>query len=167
LQSIHNLKGERNAQLILRRLEKEEGLINSFRNEEGEKVFYLTKVGRSVVRCEKVRRKTPLVTHFLMRNQFYIYVGCPMAWDNEISINNKVVCDATFEKDNQLYFVEIDNLQSSKNNTSKIKRYVKIREESTQKFVLIWVTSTHARKIRLERQLNGVDSTVYLYTDLI
>jgi hypothetical protein len=167
IQIIHRLKGERNARKVLHRLENNEGLISSFRNEEGEKVYYLNKAGRSVVDCEMVRRKTPLVNHFIMRNQFYIYSGCPMSWVNEILINDKLICDAAFQKNKKIYFIEVDNLQLSKNNTSKIKRYVKIREESLDDFTLIWVTSTHARKIRLERQLKELDSTVYLYTDLI
>lgn len=148
-------------------MEQEEGLVKSFRNEEGEKVYYLSKLGAETVSAEKIRRKTHLVNHFLMRNQYFIYAGMPSSWETEMQINNKIVADAVYKMKNKYVFVEVDNLQTFKANIQKIKRYKEIQQQSKDEFTLVWVTSTHARKQRLERHLEGLNSIVYLYSDLI
>lgn len=105
-----------------------------------------------------------------MRNQFYIYSGLPSSWQNEVKINKLIIADAMYTTgvDIQKYnFVEIDNLQNFKSNLSKIKRYKEIAKLTDQPFEIHFVTSTHARKLRLERHLEGLESSVYLYSDLI
>lgn len=127
-------------------------------------MFHLIKEGAEMV-DGKPRRKTHLVNHYLMRNQLYIHCGMPSTWENEMQVNNKIVADAVFRK-NGLYLVEADNLQSFKANLMKIRRYKEIARKS-EDFTLIWITSTHARKIRLERRMSDLKHAVYVYTDLL
>ena len=166
LQIIHRLGKTRNACRILQRIE-EDGLINSFRSESTEKVYHLNKAGREVVDCSIIRRKTHLVNHFIMRNQLYIFSGMPSTWKNEKTVNSKITCDAMYTKCKQFYICEVDNLQNFRENLNKIKKYKEIQKKTKDPFTLVWVTSTHARKIRLERHLKDLNSVVYLYSDLI
>jgi HSP90 family molecular chaperone len=50
-------------------------------------VYYLNKTGREYVECEKIRKKGGHVTHTVMRNEFWLYIGCPFEWRNEVKVS--------------------------------------------------------------------------------
>lgn len=169
LQKLHDLKSDRNAQRILKEMEK---YLSSFF--VGQNVYYLNKEGRERVNCDVIRKKTLNANHYLMRNDVYIAFGCPESWQSEIRIisqkgNNKitVVCDALFEANNRTHIVEIDNTQTMKKNRAKIKKYRRLVERNVlgknPKF--IWVTTTSYRREKLLELCEGLDVDVYLSTD--
>ena len=164
LQKMVDLGKTRNAQRVLRDLSD---YISNF-TEDKKKVYYLNSKGRERVQAEKVRKKTAMVTHYLMRNDLYITVGRPVSWRNEveISINNvSLIADAAYISDKLHHFIEVDNKQSMSNNIQKIKKYKKLSTYNSQ-FVLIWVTTTPYRKKKLESLSQGLKFKIYLWEDL-
>ncbi|GIN39072.1 replication-relaxation family protein [Heyndrickxia oleronia] len=164
LQRMVNLGKTRNAQRILKDLSN---YISNF-TENKKKVYYLNSNGRERVQSEKIRKKTAMVTHYLMRNDLYITVGRPISWRNEveISINSvSLIADAAYISNKLHHFVEIDNKQSMSNNIQKIKKYKKLSTYNPQ-FVLIWVTTTPYRKKKLESLSQGLKFKIYLWEDL-
>ncbi|WP_436580469.1 replication-relaxation family protein [Heyndrickxia oleronia] len=154
----------RNAQRVLKDLSN---YVSSFTDDK-KNVYYLNSNGRERVQAEKVRKKTAMVTHYLMRNDLYITVGCPVSWRNEveISINNvSLIADAAYISDKLHHFIEVDNKQSMSNNIQKIKKYKKLSTYNP-KFVLIWVTTTPYRKKKLESLSQGLKFKIYLWEDL-
>jgi hypothetical protein len=164
LQRMVNLGKTRNAQRVLKDLSN---YVSSFTDDK-KNVYYLNSNGRERVQAEKVRKKTAMVTHYLMRNDLYITVGCPVSWRNEveISINNvSLIADAAYISDKLHHFIEVDNKQSMSNNIQKIKKYKKLSTYNPQ-FVLIWVTTTPYRKKKLESLSQGLKFKIYLWEDL-
>ena len=164
LQRMVNLCKTRNAQRVLKDLSN---YVSSFTDDK-KNVYYLNSNGRERVQAEKVRKKTAMVTHYLMRNDLYITVGCPVSWRNEveISINNvSLIADAAYISDKLHHFIEVDNKQSMSNNIQKIKKYKKLSTYNPQ-FVLIWVTTTPYRKKKLESLSQGLKFKIYLWEDL-
>ena len=169
LQILHDLKSDRNAQRILKEMDK---YLSSFY--DGHNVYYLNKEGRERVNCDVIRKKTHNVNHYLMRNDVYIDYECPESWRNEIRfISQKgkskfvVVCDATFEKDGITYLVEIDNTQTMKKNRVKIEKYRRMIERNVFGGMprLIWVTTTPYRAELLKELCDGLEVGIYLTTD--
>ncbi|MCM3239026.1 replication-relaxation family protein [Heyndrickxia oleronia] len=164
IQRMVNLGKTRNAQRVLKDLSN---YISSFTDDK-KNVYYLNSNGRERVQAEKVRKKTAMVTHYLMRNDLYITVGRPVSWRNEveISINNvSLIADAAYISDKLHHFIEVDNKQSMSNNIQKIKKYKKLSTYHPQ-FVLIWVTTTPYRKKKLESLSQGLKFKIYLWEDL-
>ncbi len=166
---LHDLKSDRNAQRVLKEMEK---YLSSFY--DGQNIYYLNKEGRERVNSDVVRKKSHNVNHYLMRNDVYINFGCPSTWKNEIRfISQKgkskiiVVCDATFEKNNKTYLVEIDNTQTMKKNRTKVDKYRRMIERNVFGGMptLIWVTTTKYRQDALLELCGGLDVQVYLTTD--
>ena len=127
LQAIHNLKSDRNANRFLNDMSE---YLCSFRNGL-ENVYYLSKEGRERVKCDVIRKKTPQIQHFLLRNQLWIHLNCPSGWENEIKIeagNTSIVCDAKYTANNIPVFVEVDISQPMSVNKKKIEKYKKIQE---------------------------------------
>lgn len=164
MQVIHDLKSDRNAQRVMKQLEP---YVNVFK--EGQNIYYLNKKGRLRVDCEKVRKKTHNVNHYLMRNDLYIQLGMPPTWRNEIRIKNGdiiVVTDAIFKTDRD-NIVEIDNTQTMRKNRIKIEKYRRLIERNAFKKPpnIYWVTTTDNRKRKLTELCEGLRVYVYLQKD--
>lgn len=84
-----------------------------------------------MVGSEKVITKTLQYEHTLMRNDIYIHFNCPKNWHNEYLIpakEFKIVPDALFQAENEVYFLEVDHMQKMKENYAKIDKYRKFRD---------------------------------------
>lgn len=166
LQKMHNLGQTRNAQRILNSLSE---YVSSFTDEK-KKVYYLNSEGRERVQAEKVRKKTAMVTHYLMRNDLFIIKGRPSTWENEVKIElpgtkTSIIADAAYIFNKIHCFVEVDYKQSMRKNAAKIKRYKQLSTINPQ-FKLIWVTTTLYRKNKIESLCAELDYKVYLWEDL-
>ncbi|MEH7391507.1 replication-relaxation family protein [Bacillus sp. JJ1474] len=164
LQKMHNLGQTRNAQRILFSLSE----YISYFNEEKKKIYYLNTAGREMVQAEKIRKKTPQVNHFLMRNDLYITKGRLSNWKNEVkvSVNDiSLIADAAYIFNKLHHFVEIDYKQSMSKNIQKIKRYKKLSTFNPQ-FALVWVTTTPYRKKRIEELCKELNCKVYLWNEI-
>ena len=99
----------RNTNYVLRNLSEH---LMSIR-EGYQSIYYLSKIGRDYVDCEKIRKKGNHIQHFIMRNQFWLFIKCPRDWKNEVKISNGkdlVVADAIFTRNGFYHFLEVDNL---------------------------------------------------------
>lgn len=164
LQKMIKLGQTRNAQRVLSDMDE----YISYFNEERKKVYYLNAAGRERVQAEKVRKKTAMVTHYLMRNDLFIHLGRPSTWKNEvkISINDvSIISDAAFISNKIHHFIEVDFKQSMSKNLAKIKRYKQLATINPQ-FALVWVTTTPYRKKKLESLCTGLNGKVFLWDDI-
>ncbi|MFT4415338.1 replication-relaxation family protein [Fredinandcohnia humi] len=166
IEKLHPLGQTRNAQRILRDMSE---YLSFFVNER-KKVYYLNKEGRERVEATKVRKKTPLIYHYLMRNDLYINQGRPSSWRNEMKIKIpdskiSIVADAVFIKNKIHHFVEVDYRQSMSSNATKVRKYQQLSEFNPQ-FVVMWITLTPYRKKKLESMCNGLNVQVYLWDDI-
>lgn len=167
IEKLHPLGKTRNAQRVLSEMNE---YISNFTNER-KKVYYLNKEGRERVEAKKVRKKTPLINHYLMRNDLFINQGRPSSWRNEMKIeipDSKVsiIPDAVFIKNKVHHFVEVDYKQSMSKNAAKVKKYQQLYELNPQ-FVIMWITLTPYRKKKLETMCKGLNVQVYLWDDII
>src|SRR5690625_1956216 len=153
LQILENLGGERNAQRIMQRLEREK-YVSSVRYEK--KIYYLSKKGQREIGSEKELKKR-MIRHTIMRNDLYIQLGTPVDWRKEVSIrlngNLLLVADAKFTQSGINHFVEIDIQQNMKNNADKIRKYKELFRVIFNQYkhhpVLIWKTQSEIRKKKL------------------
>lgn len=167
---IHNLKSDRNAQRVLKAMEEYLNVIK-----EGENIYYLNSKGRETVNCDKVRKKTSTVEHYLMRNYLYIALGCPHEWRNEveiISIKQKdkliVRSDALIKKGDFYTVIEVDNAQKMTENLKKIDRYRVLKDRGAFGILApkyVWITRTEYRKQELLKACQGMNVEVYLLSD--
>jgi len=167
LQILENLGGERNAQRIMQRLEKEK-YVSSIRYEK--KIYYLSKKGQRQIGSEKELKKK-WIQHTIMRNDLYIKLGMPKDWKKEVNLKMNgelfLVTDAMFTKNGVNHFVEIDNQQTMKNNIDKIRKYKELSSVIFEQFghypVLIWYTLSEIRKEKLKETCTkaGVKFVIY------
>lgn len=139
-------------------------------------IYYLNKYGSDYVGCNKVRKKTGNVNHAIMRNEFYFYNSCPSDWKNEIKVSDgeiTVVVDAMFTKLHTTHFLEVDNLQSMKENRTKIERYKGLYkngllEQSLGHLpTLVWIATTELRRMQLKEACEGLPVVqVYLFDEI-
>jgi len=136
-------------------------------------IYYLNKDGREYADCEKVRKKGGHVQHFILRNQFWLFYKCPRDWKNEVKISNgkaSVVSDAVFTRNGFYHFLEVDNLQSMKENRAKITRYKNLLESLVKQYgyhpTIVWVTTTEHRRKQLEKSCEGLKVKVYTIIDI-
>jgi hypothetical protein len=172
IQSIHRLKSDRNAQRVLKQMEQ---YVNVFR--DGENIYYLNAEGRALVNCDKVRKSTGNVQHYIMRNYIYIAFDCPTSWRNEIRIKSegvtkkdKVVCvaDALFKQGDVYCVVEVDNTQTMKKNQAKIERYRLLKQRGSFGMLapkFIWITTSEYRRNELLKLSEGLNVQVFTLTD--
>lgn len=166
LQMIHNLKGDRNANRILNDMDQ---YLHSFRHGM-EKVYYLSKEGRERIKAKTIRKKTPNVQHFLLRNQLWIHLKCPASWKNEVRIkvgDKSIVCDAMYQNKGSHVFVEVDISQPMAVNMKKIERYHQIRDLTKQEFYLIWVTELESRRSKLKELAGDLPCAVYTLNEIL
>lgn len=161
IQRIHNLKGDRNANRFLNDMGE---YLSSFRHGL-EKVYYLNKSGRDRVNCEVIRKKTPQIQHYILRNQAWIHLGRPFDWENEVKIivgDTSIICDAKYTAKGKIpVFVEIDVSQAMAVNQRKIEKYRKFKELTGQKFFLIWITELDSRRVKLKELSEGLSAIVH------
>jgi hypothetical protein len=166
LQRIHNLKGERNANRVLNSMDE---YLNKFRHGM-EYVYCLNKAGRERVQCDVIRKKTPNIDHFLLRNQLWIHLKYPSTWENEIRINvgdQSIVCDAKFmAKGGIPVFVEADVTQPMIKNKQKADRYRKIKAMSADPFHVVWITQLDSRRAKLNELMEGLTGRVYTLNEI-
>ncbi|MER2058820.1 MAG: replication-relaxation family protein [Niallia sp.] len=136
-------------------------------------IYYLSKNGREYVDCEKVRKKGGHVQHVVMRNEIWLQFKCPKDWRNEVKISDEktsVVADAVFTRNGFYHFLEVDNLQSMKENRTKINRYKELLDSLVKQFgyfpTLVWLTTTEHRRKQLESACNGLNFKVFTINDI-
>ncbi|MGG3801816.1 replication-relaxation family protein [Metabacillus fastidiosus] len=166
MQKLHNLGEIRNAQRVLRNMSE---YVSSFTSDR-KNIYYLNKEGRERVDASKVRKKTAMINHYLMRNDLYIAIGKPSTWKNEPKIkipdsNIFIISDALFISNKLHHFIEVDYKQSMSKNTAKIKRYRQIHQINPQ-FMLIWITTTAYRKNKLLSLCEGLNVQVLVWDDI-
>jgi len=166
------LKSVRNTNRVLKGLEH---FVSSIRDGY-QSIYYLNSIGREYVGCDKVRKKTGLVQHTIMRNEFYQYAQCPSDWENEIKVSDgeaTVIVDAMYTKVGVMHFLEVDHLQFMKENRAKIERYKALYETGALEQqlghfpTLVWLTTTELRRIQLKEACEGLPvAQVYLYNEI-
>ncbi|MEK3976032.1 replication-relaxation family protein [Psychrobacillus sp. FSL K6-1267] len=133
-------------------------------------VYYLSKIGREYVGCDKIRKKGNHVQHTIMRNQLWLYYGYPRDWQNEMKVileNKYIIVDAMFTRNNFHHFLEVDNLQTMKENREKIKRYIQMIHKFRLQFgyfpTIVWLTTSEVRRKQLLEACKDLPS-VKVYT---
>lgn len=172
LRYYFGLGQKRNANRVLRDLS--DYLMNIRDGQQS--IYYLSKLGREYVGCDKIRKKSSNVQHYIMRNEFYFYNSCPSDWKNEIKVSDgssTVIVDAIYTKIHTTHFLEVDNLQSMAENRLKIKRYEELLSngllaEKLGHFpTLVWLTTTELRRIQLKELCGGLPVTkVFTYDEI-
>lgn len=171
INKMHYLKSVRNTNRVLKEMQP---YLSSFR-EGYDTVYYLNREGREMIGSEKVRKKTPQVRHFLMRNDFYIFVGQPAEWKQEIKITDgttTVITDALYMKQGKYHFLEVDNEQMMVENRKKIDKYKAMQAAGVfQKQFgyfpkVIYLTTSEYRKKKLSGMLEGIPFEVYTHGDI-
>lgn len=161
LRFYFGLKSIRNTNRVLKGIEY---YISSVRDGY-QSIYYLNANGREYVGCDKVRKKGGRVQHSIMRNEFYFYNNCPSDWENEIKVSDcqsTVIVDAMYSKVGVTHFLEVDHLQSMKENRAKIERYKALYEnEALQQSLghfptLVWLTTTELRRIQIKEACEGL-----------
>ncbi|MEK4305836.1 replication-relaxation family protein [Oceanobacillus sp. FSL K6-0251] len=167
LQIINNLGGDRNAQRVLSRMEKDK-LLLAARMEK--KIYYLSNKGKQIIGSNQGKLNKKEITHVLMRNDLYIKLGMPSDWKKERPVKwgeNKLIPDATFRKAGEYHFIEIDNQQTMATNTEKIKKYKELSHVIFKQYnhrpTVIWYAASDLRKKKLENLCvkNGLKFEVY------
>jgi hypothetical protein len=185
LQVIHRLGSDRNAQRFLTNME-DEGFIKSNRYEM--KVYSLTTKGKNIIGSNK-EVTTNQLEHNLMRNDLYIFYQMPLNWRSEAPIQFNVghtlkengalqadiitiIPDATFQKENKYFFIEVDHTQSLQKNKKKIEKYAELDRKlkrRNERMELIFYTLSSIRKKHIEMigEKEGIKITVYTREDIV
>jgi hypothetical protein len=185
---IHNdLRSYRNACRVVQQLE--DYTHQTFYDRE--KVIYLNKEGRKLVASSKEVKKSPLLEHILLRNEAYLYFGCPSDWKTEYSLETKpqepdptsldvkingggyklinkkkVVADAVFTREWYLNIVEIDNTRNMIDNKRKIELYREVMKDL--KVPKLWFfTTTDDRKRKLLEWMKGMRCEVRTFGEIL
>lgn len=154
MQIAEDLGGERNAQRILRRMERDRSIACTRREC---KVYYLSNRGKERIGSNQSKLGRNKIRHTLLRNDLYIKLGMPDNWETEVPINiggeTILIADAMYEKDGRYIFVEIDNVQTMRTNYDKIKRYKELSttffKQRGQHLSLAWYSLSDVRKKKL------------------
>lgn len=161
-----DLGGDRNAQRILSRMERD-GMIKSLRQEC--KVYYLSNRGKERIGSSQGDLKRDMIKHTLMRNDLYIRLGMPSSWKKEEELKwgeNVLIPDATYVKDGKLHFVEVDNQQTMRTNKEKIRKYADLsrimKKKYGQTFTLVWYTNSQLRSAKLKGECDRYQFSSYI-----
>jgi hypothetical protein len=110
-----------------------------------------------------------------MRNDYWIFVGCPSNWKNEIKVSDgkvTIIVDAMY-KNIQHHFVEVDHTKTMKANRIKIGKYIELYNngliaENLGHFpAVIWLTTTELRRKQLQEACKALPGAkVYTITDI-
>ncbi|SNX67826.1 protein involved in plasmid replication-relaxation [Bacillus oleivorans] len=177
IQTIHRLGKRPNTLRILK--EMEAYLYKKpFYERNGEHVYYLNSLGRDVIGSTKERKwSAEVIEHYLMRNDFFIHLGCPSDFEieKELVLNLKaglsyreeiIRCDALYKRSGALHFLEVDRTQSMSENRKKIEKYVKASEiikGQNKEPVIVFYTANKFRKVSIERILNNTQLKFEVY----
>lgn len=157
LQIIEELGGDRNAQRLLRRMEKDRTL-SAIRREQ--KIFYLSNRGKERIGSNQSKLERNKIKHTIMLNDLYIKLGMPSDWKTEAVIRaddkTLLISDALYRKGSDNFvFIEIDNVQTMRSNYDKIKRYKdlsrRIYSQHKTHLLLIWYTLSGTRRDKLAK----------------
>jgi len=139
-------------------------------------VYYLNKEGRAYVGCEKIRKRGGHMYHTILRNDAWLFYGCPSDWKNEVKVSDgmtTVITDAMFMKALRYHFLEIDRMQSMKENKLKIARYKElernglIKEKLGHFPMVVFITTTELRRKQLQEACKALPNTqVYTIADI-
>lgn len=169
LSDYFNLGQKRNTNRILQNLSE---YLSSYR-EGYDTIYYLNKAGRIYVRCNKHRRVGGHVQHTIMRNQFWLFYKCPNDWKNEVKISDgttNIIADGIFTRNGFQHYLEVDNLQTMKQNREKIKRYKLLIDNIFQQIgyypTVVWLTTTELRRKQLIESCGGIKCKVYTLEDI-
>jgi len=130
-------------------------------------IYYLNKNGREYVGCDKIRKRGGHVAHTIMRNDAWLFYGCPSDWKNEVKVsdgNSHVVTDAMFMKALRYHFLEVDRTQPMKENKLKIARYKElernglIKEKLGHFPTIVFITTTELRRKQIIEACTGLPS---------
>lgn len=164
-----NLGKKRNTNRILQNLSD---YLSSYRDGY-ETIYYLNKAGRSYVGCNKHRRVGSHVKHTIMRNQFWLFYKSPADWKNEVRISDgeyTIVADSMFLRNGFQHFLEVDHMQTMKQNREKIKRYRLLMDSLVKQMgyypTCVWLTTTELRRKQLEDACGGLKCKVYTIYDI-
>lgn len=161
LQQIHSLGSDRNALKVLRQVAEYVHIKTHY----GRNVYYLNQKGRELVGSDQEVAWSLQVDHHLMRNDMYVYLGCPKEWHVEQPIRFKVqeglmykdmtiTPDATYKIEGKLHFLEVDRTQSMKENKKKMETYRKLSPLIQQQFgyapkvVFYSLSTVRSKKLR-------------------
>jgi hypothetical protein len=183
LRQIHDLKSYRNACRVVQQLAP-------YTNEtyfEKEKVIYLNKKGRELIGSTK-EVNNHLMQHTFLRNEVYIYFGCPRDWKNEhplettimpentfniqlkgfnLGSKKKVICDAVFKRNGYLHLIEVDNARKMIDNKKKIETYREILPAFKEETPILYIfTTTEDRKRKFESLLKGIRHEVKTFGEI-
>lgn len=173
LQRIHDLKSYQNACRVVNQLKP---YVHETYYEK-EKIVYLNKEGRELIGSDKEVKKSTLFTHSILRNEAFLYFGCPRDWKTEEPIEielkgeltfemrvngkspvlkKKVVSDAVFIRNGYLHLIEIDNTRNMSDNQKKIQKYIEIMPHLKREVpILYFFTVSEVRKKKLDTWLKG------------
>ena len=136
-------------------------------------IYYLNREGRIYVGCDKVRKKGGHIEHIVMRNEFWLFYKCPKDWKNEVKISDgitSIIVDGMFSRNGFQHFLEVDNLQTMKENREKIKRYKSLMDSLVKQMgyypTVIWLTATELRRKQLEEACGGLKCKVYTINEI-
>jgi hypothetical protein len=161
--------GDRNTRRFMQSMEE---YVSHWR--DGENIFYLNKAGRERIGSTVQRTKISPVTHYLIRNDFYIK-NLPEEFETETDVrvgDTTVRPDAIVKLKGGYYFLEVDNTQRMVKNEQKIEKYKKL--ESTGAFQskygyfprILWVTAIASRKKLLSVACGNLKNTVILWDEI-
>jgi hypothetical protein len=171
LQRLHRLGKVRNANRILSELSP---YLSSFRDGY-ETIYFLNKEGREYTGAKKILRKTQFVNHVILRNEFYLFVKCPVEWKAEMKGTDgvdKVICDAWFKSNQRYNFLEVDSKQKMSENIVKAQSYLNmfkrggLHEHFGYFPTLIWLTVSDHRKKRLMEICKELPCKVYTVSEI-
>lgn len=143
--------------------------------EEYSTIYYLNAKGREYVNSDKVRKKGNRTNHTIMRNEFYLFSGCPAEWKNEIKLSDgefSVICDSWYKSEGYYNILEVDLSQTMRENRVKIEKYRGLFkngaiEEKLGYFpCLTWVTTTELRRKQLQDACKDIPSVVYTFEEI-
>lgn len=166
LRVYFGLRSIRNANRIFKELSDYLSVIR----DGYQSIYYLNKIGREYVGCEKARKKTGNVEHTVMRNELFLFNQCPADWVNEIKVSDgvtTVVADAMYTHLHTKHFVEIDNLQTMRENRLKIERYKSLGMALEQQLghppALVWLTTTELRRMQIKEACEELPFVVKIF----
>lgn len=143
-------------------------------------MYYLSKEGRDWIGSDHEVKWTLQLEHYLMRNDLYIYYGCPKDWAVEkktyfkVLGNNErwIIPDARFQVCDVWHYVEIDRIQTMPANKKKISDYAELSSiiqadlGYKPKIIFYTVKTSREGKLRELCQEAGLDCTIYTQEDL-
>lgn len=174
LQGIPSLEMgvDRNALKILNQM----GDLISKRNHMGKNVYSLARKGADLIGVEKVPTWSTQVEHYLLRNDMYVYFGCPSDWKNEKKIKLKpsvgdekiLITDAMFSRNGIYHFLEVDRTQSMVENKKKIQYYSLVNPIIKSQYAhyptLLFYTTTPNRRETLAKLCKEYQLNFHIYT---